>query len=37
MDLNNELWNAISNMKNLCIRKDDLDTSISKIERIQLI
>ena len=36
LDLNGDLWNAISNIKDLSIKKDDLDTSISNIERSQL-
>ena len=35
LDLNGDLWDAILNIKDLSIKKDDLDTSISKIEKTQ--
>jgi len=36
LDLNGDFWNAISNIKVLSIKKDDLDISISKIETSQV-
>lgn len=35
LDLNNDLWNAISNIKDLSIKKDEIDNTISQIEGSQ--